>query len=119
MVLLKQGDLFPLDGAGRLGSEVIENTVNACNFGNDSVGYLVENGIGDLFNGSGHSILGVDGTDDCGPAFIAAFVLYADALDIGNCDEILPYGFCKTAVVKFFVKNLNSISIISSLKTEL
>ena len=105
MVLLRQGLLFPLNGAGRLGCKIVKYAVDAFYFVNDSVRDLMENCIGDLFDGSSHSVLGVDGADDCGPTFVTAFFFYANALDIGNGNEVLPYGLCKTAVVEFFAEN--------------
>ena len=65
----------------------------------------MKNFIRDFFNGCGHCVFGVDCADDCGPAFITAFVFYANALDIRNNDEILPYFFSKTVVCKFFAEN--------------
>ena len=93
--------LFPLDGADGLGSQVQQNAVDAGNFIRNSIGDLVENVIGDFFNRCGHGVAGIDGADDCGPAFVTLAVLDTDALEIRNSDEILPDLFAETAVVKF------------------
>ena len=103
--MLKHFSLFPLNGADGLGSEVVKNTVDAFNFVGDSVGNFMKNSIGDLFDGCGHCVFGVNGADDCGPAFITAFVFDANALDIRNNDEILPNFFSKTVVCEFFAEN--------------
>ena len=97
--------LFPLNGADGLGSEVIKNAVDSFNFMGDSVGNFVKNCVRNFFNGCGHCVFGVDCADDCGPAFITAFVFYANALDVRNNDEILPNFFCKAVVCKFFAEN--------------
>ena len=97
--------LFPLNGAGRLGSKIVKYAVDTFNFVNDSVCDLVENSVRNFFDGSGHSVLGIDCADDRGPAFIAAFFFNADALDIGNRDEVLPYGLCEAAVIEFFAED--------------
>ena len=60
--------LFPLNSADGLGSQVHQNTVDTGNLVSDAVGDLVQNGVGDLLDGGGHGILGVDSTDDSGPA---------------------------------------------------
>ena len=71
----------------------------------DAVGDLVKDGVGDLFDGGGHGVLGVNGADDGGPALITAGVLNANALNIGNDYELLPNLLCKTAVVKLLTEN--------------
>ena len=81
----------------------------------DAVGDLVKNIIGDFFDSSGHSILSVYCADNCRPTFVAAFILNANALDIGNSDEILPYLFSKTVKVKLFTKN--SICLTESVES--
>ena len=81
---------FPLDGAGGLGGQVIQDTVDAGNLRSDACNDLVQHGVGDLLDGGGHGIGGVDGTDDGGPALVAALVLDTDGLDVGHSDEVLP-----------------------------
>jgi len=97
--------LFPLNGAGGLGGEVEEDAVDAVDFGGDAVGDFVEHCVGDFFDGGGHGVGGVDGTDDGRPAFIAAFVLDADALDVGDGDEVLPDLAGEACVVEFFTQD--------------
>ena len=97
--------LFPLDGADRLGSEIKKHTVDAFYFGGDSVYDLMEHRVGDLLDGGGHGVLGVYGADDRGPTLISAVILYADRLDVGDNDEILPYLFCKTADIEFLAED--------------
>ena len=92
--------LFPLDGADGLGSEVHKYTVDTFYLFGDAVGDFVEDCVGNLLNSGSHSVLGVDGKDDGGPALIAALVLYADTFDIGDDNEILPYLFGKAALIK-------------------
>ena len=65
----------------------------------------MEDGVGDLLDGGGHSVFGVDGADDGGPAFVAAVVLDAYALDVGDDYEILPYLFGQAAVVKLLAED--------------
>ena len=71
----------------------------------DPVGDLVQDLIGDLLNGGGHSVLGVNRTDNGGPAFITAFILNANALDVGNSDEVLPHLFVQTALIELFAQD--------------
>ena len=75
----------------------------------------MENGVGDLLDGSGHSVLGVYGADDRGPSLVTAVVLNANALDVGDNDEILPYLFSKAALIKLVAED--SISLAQSFKT--
>ena len=86
----KHCEFFPFDGADGLGGEVQQDTVDAFYLMGDPVGDLMEDLIGDLLDGCSHCVLGVDSTDDSGPAFVAALVLNTNALDVGNSDEILP-----------------------------
>ena len=60
--------LFPLNGSGGFGGEVEEDAVDAGDFGGDAVRDMVQEGVGDFFNGGGHGIPGIDGADDGGPA---------------------------------------------------
>ena len=76
----------------------------------DAVCDLVEDLIGNLFDSCSHSILCVDSADDCGPAFVAALILNANALDVGNSDEILPNLLVKTAELKLFTENCISLA---------
>ncbi len=59
--------LFPLDGAGRFRGEVIEDTVDARDFGSDAGDDLPEKFIRNRFDGCGHRVDSVDRTDDVAP----------------------------------------------------
>ena len=65
----------------------------------------MKNFVRNFFNGCGHGVFGVDCADNCGPAFVTAVIFYADALDVRNYNEILPYFFGKTVESKFFAEN--------------
>ena len=84
----KQSRLFPFNRASGLGCQVEQNAVDALYFGGDAGHDLVENGVGDLFNGGGHCVLGIHGADDGRPAFVAALVLHTNTLKI---DCLLDY----------------------------
>ena len=71
--------------------------------------------IGDLFDGGGHGVLGVDGADDGGPAFVAALVLHANALDIGHSDEVLPDLFSQAVLVELFPQD--GVSLTQSVES--
>ena len=107
--------LFPLNSADRLGSQIQQHTVDTGNLVGDAVGNVVQDGVRNLLDGSGHSILGVDSADDCGPAFVAALVFNANALDVGHGDEILPYLFAQTVLVELFAQD--SVSFAQSFQT--
>ena len=76
----------------------------------DPVGDMVQQGVGDLLDGGGHSILGVNSTDDCGPAFVTALIADADALDIGDSDEVLPDLLCQTVLVELIAQDCVSLT---------
>ena len=99
------GTLLPLDRSDGLGRQVQADTVDAFHFVGDAVGDMVEERVGNFFDGGGHGVLGVDGTDDGGPALVAALVLHAHALDIGHGDEVLPHLAGQAVVGKFFTEN--------------
>ena len=71
----------------------------------DAVGDLVENLVGDLLDGGGHGVGGVDGADDGGPALVAALVLDADGLDVGHGDEVLPDLLSQAALVELVTQD--------------
>ena len=86
--------LLPLYSAYRLRCEVEKNTVNAVDLVGYSVGYMVQERIGDLLDGRTHSVGRIYRADDCGPALVSLAVLYANALNVRNCDKILPNFSC-------------------------
>ena len=65
----------------------------------------MKNGVGDLLDGGGHSVLGIDGANDSGPALVAALLLYTNALDIGDNHEVLPYALCESALIELVAEN--------------
>ena len=81
----------------------------------NAVGDVVEQRIGNLFDGSAHCVGGIYGADDCGPAFVAAFVLNTYALNIGHSDKVLPNLFAETVLCKLLTKD--GISFTQRLKT--
>ena len=106
---------LPLDSADGLGREVQQDAVDALYLMGDAVGDLVEDLVGDLLDGGGHGILGIDSTDDGGPAFVTALVLNADTLNIGHSDEVLPDLFSQTALVEFLTQD--GVGLTQSLQT--
>ena len=71
----------------------------------NAIGNFVEQSIRNFFNGGGHSIGGIHGTNDSRPAFISLIITHAYALEIRNGNEILPYFAGKIVLVKFFAKD--------------
>ena len=65
----------------------------------------MQHGVGDFFYRGTHRVGGVYCADNCGPALVATFVLYANALYVGNCDKVLPYLFSKAALIKLVAEN--------------
>ena len=88
-----------------LGGQVKEDAVDALDLGGDAGNDLVENGIGDLLDGGGHSVLGVHGADDGGPALVAALFLHANALDVRHSNEILPGLLSQAALVELVTQD--------------
>ena len=58
-----------------------------------------------VLDGRGHGVLGVDGTDDDGPAFGALAFGHADRLEIGNGGEVLPYLALETVLRELFAQD--------------
>lgn len=82
--------LFPLDGRGRLGRNVVAYAVGARDLGNDAAGDAGQDVVGQLGPIGGHGIAGLDGTQD-DRALIGALVTHdANGLDVGQDREILP-----------------------------
>ena len=112
---LTTSKLFPLDGADGLGGQVHQDAVDALDLVGDPVGDLVQNLVGDLLDGGGHGIGGVDGADDGGPALVAALVLDTDGLDVGHGDEVLPDLLGQAALVELVTQD--GIGLTQSLQT--
>ena len=101
MALLFVVELFPLDRSRRLRGKIVEDAVDAFDLCGDAGADLMKNGVGDLLDGGGHGIAGVDGTDDGRPAFVTTVVLHANALNIGNDHKVLPNLLGKAAICCF------------------
>ena len=65
----------------------------------------MQNCIGDLFDGSSHSIGRIHSTDDGRPTLVAHFITDTNALDIGHSNKVLPHFACQTGVVKLFTQD--------------
>ena len=96
---------LPLDRAGRLRREIVENSVDAIDLGGDAGYDLVKDVVGDLLDRGSHSVLGIDGADDRGPALVSGVVLNADGLHIGNDYEVLPYALGETGLRKLIAED--------------
>ena len=86
----KVRDLLPLNGPGGLGGEVVEDAVDAFDFGGNAAEDAVEKVIGDGLDGGGHGVGGVDGPDDGAPFIHTLAILDAHAFQIGHGGKILP-----------------------------
>ena len=96
---------LPLNRTCGLGGDVIENSVDSLDLACDSCADLVKNRVGNFLDGRGHSVLGVNGADDRGPALKAAVILDTYALYVGNNYKILPNLLCKTAIIKLLAQD--------------
>ena len=107
--------LFPFDRSDGLRREIHQNAVDALNLMGDAVGDVVQQRVGDLLDGGGHGVLGVDGADDGRPALVAALVLHADALDVGHGDEVLPDLLVQAVLLELFAQD--GVSLAQRLQT--
>ena len=82
---------LPLDGSTGFGREVIQNTVYALDLRQNPLCDLVEKGPRHLLHCGGHSILGVDSTNDDGPIPKTLSVLHSGGAIIGDDCEVLPH----------------------------
>ena len=82
---------FPFNCARRLGREIVQDAVDALDFGDDALHDVLHQVEGDVLHGGGHGILGVDRTDDDGPLIAADAVAHADAPEIRDDGEVLPH----------------------------
>ena len=97
--------LFPLNSGAGLGSEVIEDTVHVVDLGGDAVCDMLEKLEGDILDGGGHCVTGIDRADDDGVSEGARVILNADRLEIGHDGEVLPDFFIKPRQSKFLPQN--------------
>ena len=82
--------LFPLDCCAGLGGEVEEDAVDAVYLVGDAVGDVLQQREGNVFDGRGHRIGGVDSTQDHRIGKGALAVLDADGLEVRYDGEVLP-----------------------------
>lgn len=66
---------------------------------------MVQHGIGNLLDGSGHGIAGVHGTNDDGPVPAALVVADTGRFVVGNDGEILPYLASQAILGKLLAKD--------------
>ena len=97
--------LFPLDRSDWFWGEVEEDAVYSLYFVCDTLGDFMENGIGNFLYSGGHGIFGINGSDNCGPAFVTAFVFNSHAFNIGNGYEILPNLFGEAVLIELVAQN--------------
>ena len=102
--------LFPLDGCRRFRTHIIANAVNVFNFCQDTVSDFQQDGPIKLFDGCSHSVNSVYGTDDYRPFKGTSVVTNTYGFEVRNNGEVLPYGFVKTSVSKFFTKDCVSFT---------
>ena len=106
--------LFPLDGCAGLRSEIEEHAVDACDFSGDALCDVLQQVEGNILDRSGHGVLGVDGAQDDRSALGTLAVLDADALEVGDSGEVLPYLALQTVLSEFFTQD--SVALAHSLK---
>ena len=85
-----RGGLFPFDGAGGLGSQIPQNTVDAGDLVSDAVHDVLHHAEVQLGHLGGDGIHGVDGPDDDRPVEGTLAVDDAGGLDVGHYGEVLP-----------------------------
>ena len=107
--------LFPLDRGAGLRCEVEEDAVDVLDLVGDALCDVLQQGEGHILDGSGHSVLGVDGTQDDGPALGALTLGHADAFEIGDSGEILPNLALKAVLREFLTQD--RIGLSDSLQT--
>ena len=76
----------------------------------DAIGDVVQNFVGDFFDGSSHGIHGVYRTDDCRPTFVTLVVTNTYGLEVRKSDKVLPYLTSQTALVELFTQDRVSFS---------
>ena len=70
----------------------------------------MENCVRNFLDCCAHCVSCIYCTNDCRPALVTAFVLNTNALDVRNCNEVLPYGFVKTCDIELLTKNCISLT---------
>ena len=83
--------LFVLNRCRGLGSEIIEDAVDAGNLGDNALHQVVDQLCGQVLDSDLHDVGGVDGADDAGPVKCALAVFDAGGLEVRNDGEVLPY----------------------------
>ena len=95
---VRVGELFPLDGRGRLGGDVVDAAVHAAHAADDGIGDFGQEVVGQRCPGGRHAVGRVDGTQGH-DVLVGALVAHdADAPDRQKHDAGLPY-FVVEAVV--------------------
>ncbi len=97
--------LFPLNGGAGLGGEVIEYAVDAGDLGGDASGDVLQQREGDVLDGGGHRVDGIDRAQDDGVGVGAGAVLHADRTEIGYDGEILPDLIRQPVLRKFLAQD--------------
>ena len=107
--------LFPLNSGAGLGSEVIEDTVHAVDLGGDAICDMLEKLEGNILDGGGHCVTGIDRADDDGVSEGAGVILNADRFEIGHDGEILPDLALKAVLCEFVTQD--SVGFSDKLKS--
>ena len=97
--------LFPLDGGAGLRGQVEEDAVHALDLARDAVRDMLQQGEGDVLDGGGHGVPGVDGAQDDGPALGALAVRDADGLEVRNSGEVLPHLALQAVLRELFAQD--------------
>lgn len=85
----KQLDLFPLDGGGGLGGDIVDDTIDALHLVDDAGGDLVQHIVGDAGPVGSHEVAGGDGAERQGVIVGAAVAHDAHGAGIGEDGKVL------------------------------
>src|SRR5918996_4175105 len=85
-----RGGSLPLDGTGRLGSNVVDDSVDAGDFVRDSAADLGQEFVGQAGPVRCHRVIAGNGTQSDDVAVGAVVALDADGLSVGQDGEGLP-----------------------------
>lgn len=107
--------LLPLDGTRGFRRQVVEHAVDARHLGDDALGDVMKQRVGDLLDGGGHGVAGVHGTDDDGPVPRALVVFHARRLIVGHDGEVLPHLSLEAVLGKLLAQD--GIALAEGLQT--
>lgn len=93
-----------LDGRDGFLADVPEDAIHAGDSGDDPVTHGAEHAEGNLGNGSGHGIHGIDRADDDGPAHVA-LSLSVHELDAGGLQSVSDYNAAYKKQGKASIRN--------------